>query len=113
MAQVQRIDFIDDWDGKPVDLEELNKVTFSVNGVEYRMDLRTDNYDKFLKDMTKWSDKAERVGRVSRKPGAAVNNAEKKAELAAIREWAEAQGLEYPKRGRIPLALCEAYEAAH
>ncbi len=30
-----------------------------------------------------------------------------------MKRWAAEQGLDYPKRGRLPKSLVEAYDAAH
>ena len=115
MAEIQTVEFVDDWDGKPVDGDEVQKARFVVEGVEYKLDLRPANYQRFLKDMKKWSDKAQKIGRVkskANKPSTTAGRNGRKAELAAIREWANANGYEVSHRGKIPLEVHDAYERA-
>ena len=33
--------------------------------------------------------------------------------IGNMKRWAAEQGLDYPKRGRLPKSLVEAYDAAH
>ncbi|ORM38308.1 Lsr2 family protein [Williamsia sp. 1135] len=115
----------DDFDGSELDPSEVIVETFTVNGVDYSLDLGGKSAEKFDKDMQKWIDKATKIGgrqkRSTNKQApaptlaatpAAVTGGDK-AQLSAIREWARANGYEVSDRGRIPRAIVEEFEAAH
>lgn len=109
MAQVQRIEFVDDWDGKPIEIADLNQVTFAVDGIEYRLELRPANFDRFMKDMTKWTSKAAKVGKAGRVKVPPKRNPQRGIKLAEIREWAKDNGYEVSDRGRLPAEVESAY----
>lgn len=117
MAEVHKVEFMDDWDHKPIEMDELVRTHFTVEGVEYKLDLRQTNFDRFLKDMGKWIDKAERVGGRAKpranKPSAVADRSGRKEQLQAIRDWANDNGYEVSSRGKIPLEVHDAFERAH
>lgn len=127
MAKVERVEFIDDLDGKPIDADDLNRVEFEVKlpgrqPVRYGMDLRTASVAKFERDMGKYiakADKMQRNGRAATKPTrASVDTTPAPAPAApeqtrTIREWAIDNGYEVSERGRVPAKIVEAFEAAH
>ncbi|WP_207843628.1 histone-like nucleoid-structuring protein Lsr2 [Williamsia soli] len=115
----------DDFDGSELDPSEVIVETFTVNGVDYSLDLGGKSAAKFDKDMQKWIDKATKIGgrqkRSANKQAPAPTRATTpaavaggdKAQLSAVREWARANGYEVSDRGRIPRAIVEEFEAAH
>ncbi|GAA3706312.1 histone-like nucleoid-structuring protein Lsr2 [Gordonia hankookensis] len=126
MAKVERVEFIDDLDGKPIDADDLNRVEFEVKlpgrqPVRYGMDLRTASVARFERDMGKYiakADKMPRNGRATRPVRSSVDTTPSPAPAApeqkrTIREWAIDNGYEISDRGRVPARIVEAYEAAH
>ena len=112
----------DDFDGTVLDPSEVIVETFTINGVQYSLDLGGKSADKFDKDMQKWIDKATRIGgrakRSTNKRATAPNTTTTaarpdKAQLAAIREWARNNGYEVSVRGRIPQAIVDEFDSAH
>ena len=101
---------IDDFDGTPLP-ESVTSTTFSLNGSRYEIDLGPENAAKlaealapFIKAGRRLSDtgRGERRTTGSRRPAS-------RPDLAAIREWAQANGHQVGDRGRIPAAIIEAY----
>lgn len=111
----------DDFDGSDLDPSEVIVETFTVNGVDYSLDLGAKSAEKFDNDMQKWIDKATKMGGRQKRstnkqapaptPAAVVGS--DKAQLSAIREWARANGHEVSDRGRIPRAIVDEFDAAH
>ncbi|PXW27011.1 UNVERIFIED_CONTAM: Lsr2 protein [Williamsia faeni] len=114
----------DDFDGSELDPSEVIVETFTVNGVDYSLDLGAKSAEKFDNDMQKWIDKATKIGGRQKRstnkqapapapaPAAAAVGSDK-AQLSAIREWARANGHEVSDRGRIPRAIVAEFDAAH
>ncbi|MGU3500881.1 histone-like nucleoid-structuring protein Lsr2 [Mycobacterium sp. C31M] len=106
---------IDDIDGSEIAAGGGERVEFSVQGIEYRIDLTNANIAKLNKVLKPYVDAAAKV----RKPGprrvkkAGSNSASSKEQLSAVREWARKKGYEVSDRGRIKAEIVEAFEAAH
>jgi Lsr2 len=107
---------VDDISGAGISEGGGESIDFSVRGVDYRIDLSAANAAKFdkalkpyLEAATKHGDtrRAATDGRARRKAPAASTE-----QLAAIREWARADGFEVSDRGRIKAEVVEAYNAA-
>ncbi|MCK0517390.1 Lsr2 family protein [Williamsia sp. DF01-3] len=117
MARTTIEQITDDFDGSDLDPAEVTVAMFTVNGVDYSLDLGANSAEKFNKDMGKWIDKATKIGgrqkrSTSRQAAAVSAPRTDKAQLAAIREWARANGYEVSDRGRIPNAIVDAYNDA-
>lgn len=94
---------IDDLDGSPAD----ESVKFSLDGVEYSIDL-TDAHAKEMRHaLRKWTDHAARTGG-KKKTTRNVNGVSK---TVAIRAWAAENGIKVAERGRIPQEIVDRYEA--
>jgi hypothetical protein len=92
--------------------EDIATHAFSVDGVNYEIDLGPDNYQKLLDALGPFMGAGRKAGRggarrTAKRPGAGGSDA------AKVREWAKSQGIEVNTRGRIPADLMEKYEAAH
>lgn len=121
MAKVQRVEFIDDIDGKPIDPNDLHRVELEVKlpgrrATRYTLDLRSTNVARFEKDLAKYLDNATRITRAgkaqpSTRDGA--GSALSKEEVQAIRQWAIDAGYELSARGRLPHSVIDDYRAAH
>lgn len=106
MARKIDVSLVDDLDGQtPAD----ETVTFSIDGTSYEIDLSTKNADKLRKQLTPWIDSSRRIsGRFKgRRPARASSG----HDLNAVREWARANNMQAPSRGRMPTKLIDAYES--
>lgn len=105
MAQRVRVDLVDDLDGSPAD----ESVVFSIDGVNYSIDLSADNAQKLRDELGPWIGGARRTGgrrtRGRRPVGGPTAN--------EIRTWAQSEGLEVSQRGRVSNEVRAAYEKAH
>jgi hypothetical protein len=115
MASKTIVELVDDLDGEGA-AEET--VSFALDGVEYEIDLTTENAGKLRDDLAHWVDHARRTagrrGRTTRaSSGGTTRKAADRERTAAVREWARANGHDVSDRGRIPTAVADAYDAAH
>jgi hypothetical protein len=118
MAQKTVIQFVDDLDGTTPD--EVETVSFGLDGVTYEIDLGEDNAAGLRDALGEFVGAARRVGgrarRVALSPpagGGVAGSASGRSreQTQAIREWARTNGYEVSDRGRIPTAVIEAFEA--
>ncbi|OJX65941.1 MAG: hypothetical protein BGO95_05940 [Micrococcales bacterium 73-13] len=102
---------IDDLDGTP--LSGNSTTRFSLNGVEYEIDLAPANAAKLKAALAPFIKAGRRVGAPAakaaprRRGGGRHSNGAK--DVTAIREWARANGHSVGDRGRIPASILEAY----
>lgn len=100
----------DDLDGTPDAVE----VRFSLDGLSWTIDLGPDNEAKLRSLVQPYIDAARKVtaanGRSTSRRGGPRRAADRER-TRAVREWALANGVELPTRGRIAHAYLEAYEA--
>ena len=111
MAQRVQVILEDDLEGS----EASGTYSFAFDGVEYEIDLSTDNYENLGTALAPWVAHARRVGGRRRRAGskqAAVSNGGASS-TSDIRAWAQEQGYEVSSRGRVSSDIREAYEAAH
>lgn len=120
MAKVERVEFIDDVDGKPIDPDDLNRVELEVKlpgrrATRYALDLRSTNVTRFEKDVAKYLDNATRITRtgIARSASDAGGSGLSKDQIRQIRQWAVDAGHDLSARGRLPNSIIAAYEAAH
>ena len=111
MAQRVQVILEDDIDGS----EAAGTYSFAFDGVEYEIDLSTENVESLSNALAPWIGHARRVGgrrrRAGAKPAAATNGAS--SATSDIRAWAQDQGYEVSSRGRVSSEIREAYESAH
>lgn len=111
MAQITEIRLLDDLDGG----EAAESVAFSLDGKSYEIDL-SEKHAAALRDaFAPFIGSARRAGssaaaRPKMSARASAGAGRPRAETAAIREWATANGLEVSARGRIAATVLEAYE---
>jgi Lsr2 len=101
------------------DLSETDadeSVSFALDGVDYEIDLTTDEAAKLRESLAEYVAVARRVT-ASRKPATRrttlAPTTTSKEERATIRAWAAANGFRAPAMGRIPEATIAAYHEAH
>lgn len=105
MAQKSVVSLEDDLDGGPAD----ETVRFAIGGVEYEIDLSTNNAARLRRQLAPFVEHARKVGRASGRP---VRTAASRQRSHDIRAWAREQGLDLSERGRIPASVARKYEAA-
>lgn len=121
MAQKTVVQLIDDLDGTSGD--DIETVTFALDGVTYEIDLAQDNAIRLRTSIATFVSAATRTGgRLKRGLGTATGTASPdapasasgrdKEQTRAIREWARTNGHDVSDRGRIPITVIEAYQAS-
>ncbi|MEU2006520.1 Lsr2 family protein [Rhodococcus sp. NPDC019627] len=112
MAQKVVVELVDDIDGSLIEDGKGEHITFSVNGVDYEIDLKTKNAREFLRTMDFY---IEHATRVDERKGRSTSSAKPRgrAQASAVREWAAENGYDISSRGRIPAEVQEAFDAAH
>ena len=104
---------VDDLDGG----EATETVRFSLDGTSFEIDLSKKNAAAFRKSFDRYIKAARRSsagGARRRKAAASTNRAKPKREfdITQLREWAGANGVTVPARGRIPQAVVDQYKQA-
>lgn len=100
---------VDDLNGDPAD----TTIRFGLDSREYELDLTDENAQE-LRDMVDryiWAARKVSGGRRG-KPAGAPKAAFTDADPAAVRAWANANGVGISPRGRVKAAVLEAYRAA-
>ncbi|WP_092807891.1 histone-like nucleoid-structuring protein Lsr2 [Klenkia marina] len=118
MARKMQIMLEDDLTGEALEDGAGDTVTFALDGTSYEIDLSDDNAAEMREALSRYTAAARKVttsGRRQAGSGGAPKRASGggRTDLAAIREWAKANGHEVSERGRIAGAVVEAYDAAH
>lgn len=103
---------IDDLDGTVIEDGSGKKVTFSVEGREYEIDLSDDNARKFHDAVAPYVDAARATSK-AKPSGSRRSSASEGLDLNAIRTWARENGHTVSDRGRVPGSIVEAYQQAH
>ena len=111
MAQSTRTIKVDDLTGTEIEDGAGETIMFSVDGVDYQIDLDDKNAAKFHKALEPFVNGATRLGR-TRSGRKAVRRTATDADPAAVRAWAESNGYEVSPRGRIRAEVLEAYRTA-
>jgi hypothetical protein len=110
VAQRTILDLVDDLDGGNAD----ETVTFSLDGVEFEIDLSADNAARLRDALAEYVGHARRVGgRKQRGAGIQKPAGNGKPDTQAVREWARSQGETVAERGRVPQALVIRFQEAH
>ncbi|MDQ1084694.1 MULTISPECIES: Lsr2 family protein [Microbacterium] len=112
MATKHIAQLIDDLDGTVIDNGEGKQITFSIEGRAYEIDLSDTNADKFYKALTPYVDAARSVKTGPSTRASQSSRPKSDVDLAAVREWARANGHTVSDRGRVPGTVIDAYKAA-
>ncbi|QNG17372.1 Lsr2 family protein [Rhodococcus triatomae] len=111
MAKKVTVTLIDDLDQEaPAD----ETVEFALDGVQYEIDLSSENAARLRETLDEWVSHARKVSGRRKARGAAGTPSKGRAsasreESAAIREWARQKGLKVSARGRISADIVDAY----
>jgi len=113
VAQKTVVELVDDLDGGTAD----ETVAFALDGVDFLIDLSTENAERLRDSLAEFVGHARRTGGRKAKASAVTarksTSAADKADNQAIREWARSQGESIAERGRIPQALVIKFQEAH
>ncbi|MBY6366749.1 histone-like nucleoid-structuring protein Lsr2 [Rhodococcoides corynebacterioides] len=116
MAKKVVIELVDDIDRSPLG-EDGEHIVFSIDGVDYEIDLGPDNAAEFRRTLGRYVEHATRVRSAgtsaARSTGRAKTGRRSPESARAVREWAAGAGYTLAPRGRIPAEVQQAYEAAH
>lgn len=106
-----------DLSGEELEPGQGETIAFSINGVDYSIDLTDAEAEAFRSTFEKYTLVAEkRSSRVSsaspstRKPSGSGRSSE---ELAHIRAWANDNGYQVSERGRIKAEIIDAFDRAN
>jgi hypothetical protein len=103
---------VDDLDGGVAD----ETVGFGLDGATYEVDLSKKNAAALRKALAPYVNVSRRGGRstgtsTKRKPSTPRGRVQRDYDILQLREWAGANGIELPSRGRIPMGIIEQYKA--
>lgn len=109
---------VDDLTGKPIEDEEAEHITLSVNGDDYELDLAQGSAKKFWDAVNPFIEKAAKVEPrpttvTRRSSGSAAKKKTDPDLLAAMRTWLRENGHEVADKGRIAQSLQDIYNEAH
>ncbi|KAA2255984.1 Lsr2 family protein [Solihabitans fulvus] len=113
MAQKTIVQLFDDLDGSTG--EDIQTVSFALDGVTYEIDLSEANAAKLRDGIAEFVASGRRLGGRAKRGSAPASSGSgrTKEQTQAIREWARGNGFDLSDRGRIPANVIEAFEAAH
>lgn len=97
---------IDDLDGTIA----AETVRFSLDGISYEIDLSEKNAAALRGAVAPFTSRANTAGQQQRTRTTLPSSGPSRN--AEIRAWAASQGIEVPARGRIPVAVVQAFNAA-
>jgi hypothetical protein len=103
---------VDDVTGEEIPLGEGETIRFAVNGTQYEIDLDTRNAEKFHKALAFYIDHGRKVGRTGTVTALRRSRKNDEVDPAAVRAWAESNGIEVNARGRLRSEVVEQYRAA-
>jgi hypothetical protein len=109
VAQKTVVELVDDLDGGEAD----ETVTFAIDGVDFMIDLSTENASRLRDTLAEYVGHARRTGGRKGRSQAVSNGTNGKPDTQAIREWARSQGEAVAERGRISHDLLVRFQEAH
>lgn len=105
MAQRVVVTLQDDIDGSAA----AETIRFGLDGKSYEIDLSEDHAQEMRALLGRYVDAARRTT----KSGRPFKQTTVAPDPKAVREWARAQGMDVPTRGRIPRSVYQEFEAAN
>jgi hypothetical protein len=109
MARRVETTLVDDLDGSVAD----RTVALAFDGRDYEVDLSAANLGMLTSALTPFLEVARKVSKATAgKPNTHSRGQADREDNRRIREWARAEGLQVPARGRLAGELVTAYHAA-
>ena len=112
MAQKYIVQLVDDLTNESIEDGAGETIAFGLDGVNYAIDLKSDNADAFREALSRYVAVARKSSGAA-KAGPAATRSSSKTDLKVVREWAATNGYTVSSRGRIPAQVQEAYALAH
>ncbi len=114
MAKKTFVQLVDDFSGESISDGEGRTVRFAFDGAEYEIDLSNEHIEELSNTLERYVRASRRVSGRRKTNGGGSGSSRRSSgggnsETAAIREWAESQGLKVATRGRIPAEIVERY----
>ena len=108
---MQRVitELVDDLDGTKAD----ETVSFTIDGVEYEIDLSKQNAVNLRKSLEEYASKGRRNSGRSKRGPAKGRAGVDKSQSKAMREWAQSHGMKVSARGRISEEVAQAFADSH
>ena len=103
---------IDDLDGSQIPSGAGERLTFAVRGTKFRIDLSEENVTRFNAAMQPYVDAATQVGGRRRRTKRSDDEKAARMRAAVIRRWAQKNGYDVSRRGRLASSVVEAFKAA-
>lgn len=107
MAKKTFVQLVDDFSGESISDGAGRTIQFAFDGAEYEIDLSSSHIDEFSTVLEPYVHAARRVGGRRKSAGRSVRTDD--GQTAAIREWAESQGMAVASRGRIATDIVDRY----
>jgi hypothetical protein len=102
---------VDDLDGG----EAEETVKFSIDGIQYEIDLSAKNADKMREALAPYVSAGTKVGRggvlAGGRSASRIRGGGDRDQNRAIREWAQSKGIKVSDRGRIKQEIVDRYNA--
>jgi hypothetical protein len=92
--------------------DEVSSHQFSLNGVNYEIDLTPENYDKLDAAFRPFMEAGRKLGR-TKAAGQTRRSAADGPSADEVRAWARENGHDVSARGRVPREIRDAFDAAH
>lgn len=109
MVKKTFVQLVDDFSGDSIADGTGRTMRFAFDGAEYEIDLTNEHVDEFAETLERYVRASRRVSGRRKTGGGAVRSGGN-SETAAIREWAESQGMKVASRGRISADIVEQYK---
>ena len=107
MAQKTVVELVDDLDGG----EAHETVEFSIDGVDFVIDLSSENATRLRERLAEFVGHARKVSGKRGRPAAKASD--NGVDTHAVREWARSQGENVAERGRLSRELVARFQEAH
>lgn len=108
------VTYVDDLTGK--ESENVETVTFTVQGKAFEIDLNEFNKRNFFRSLNKYMEKGRQVranGRTQHTHRVKRDIRHDREYVHTVRKWAQDNGIEVSDRGRVPLDVYDQYEKAN
>jgi hypothetical protein len=102
----------DDVTGKEIEEGTGETISFAVGTTQYEIDLDEKGALKFHKALQFYIDRGRRVGKSNVSPIRSARKSRSDVDPAAVRVWAESNGIEVSSRGRIKGEVVAQFRAA-
>ncbi|WDO11213.1 Lsr2 family protein (plasmid) [Streptomyces murinus] len=93
--------------------DEVSTHRFSLNGVQYEIDLTPESYDRLDEALRPFIEKGRKTKRAKGAERPRQGHTGNSPSAEEVRAWARENGYEVSDRGRVPREIRDAFEAAH